>query len=198
VKLTRERKVFLALLGLGVTALAVDRLALGPSDAGAAPAAPAGPSADAAPQAEPAAPAATPENAAPGHAFSERIASRSGSVGTRDPFRPHQSWPTPVLPDEPVAQTVPDEFAAFVKIHKLTATMGHKESDSAEGAFDPATALATINGRYYKVGAVIDDMELTLVDRKGILIKAPSGAEHRVDLPVPDNSPKPQQPPQGR
>jgi hypothetical protein len=174
VKLTRERKVYVALLAAGMVALIGDRLFLAPSGAGAAVAAQ-----DSLPDAPPAPKAAKPAQdppAAPsGPSFSQRIsdAARSAPPSGRDAFRPGATWPRPHVND-PADSTPHDTFETFLQKQQLTMVMLNKDKP-----------FARINKEIWQIGDVHDGYTLVAMDEKGVEFESSSGERRRLDLPAP-------------
>jgi len=182
VKLTRERKVFLGLLGAGVAALIADRLLFAPAGAGAAvpaaePASAPPPSSRAAPAVEPATPNGVP--------FSQRVAeAAAGAQSERDPFRVDDSWPKPIIKEEGSAPTAQD-LDTFIKQIKLTAVVTQKDHEAQ---------FAMINGRVRKIGDQIGGFRIVAMDPAGVEFESPIGERKRValDLPSPLPTVKPE------
>jgi hypothetical protein len=175
VKLTRERKLYVALLAAGVVALIGDRLFFAPSGAGAAVVSQ-DPSSDA-PAAAPKAAKPAPEvSAAPsGPSFSQRISDAAKSVppSGRDAFRPGATWPRPHVND-PAESTPHDTFETFLQKQQLTMVMLNKDKP-----------FARINKEIWQIGDVHDSYTLVAMDEKGVEFESPSGERRRLDLPVP-------------
>jgi hypothetical protein len=145
-KLTKERKVYVAILGVGALALALDRVVLAPSGADASAVAQ-----SYAVEREPAAlqvPTAPRLSAVPsGRGLAHRLQTDTpnweGSI--RNAFRPSESWLPPVVVDDP--QAAPhSEVEAFCRVYKLKGVNGPRSP--IPGAW--------INGQFHKIGDTID------------------------------------------
>jgi hypothetical protein len=103
--MNRQRRIYVGLLGLGVAALATDRLVLKPAGAVAAPE-------SGTPAAETAelTPAAPPSHAPVRPNLADRLSVIPWSAPGRDGFKADESW---VLPPKPEAAAAANEPAAF-------------------------------------------------------------------------------------
>jgi len=163
VRLTKERKLYLAVLGLGLVALSADRLFFAPAGAQAAPGSselpPESPSTRTA--AKPSKPAAAaPENTEPALAERLRTVSFWDPAKMRDAFEAPVEWVGPrVAPKvEPPAED--SEFAKNRK-HWLSTVMilPAREATPTTPA-SPATPVAIIGGGRYRVGDTLDNYKL--------------------------------------
>lgn len=188
-KLTRERKVLGAVLGLGLGALAVDRLFLassasGPADAEAAAAYAVTPSK------LPAAAAASLLHDAAGGSpdtIARRLREHAQAMRlqpdtSRDAFCPSPAWVSPPARGPAVvapAGTPASGLGAFVQAHRLEAVMGG-------GAGGEETGIAIIDGQAYRVGQVIDGMQLVEVRQRSVVLRSAAGS---VELSLSDAGP---------
>jgi hypothetical protein len=162
---TKQRKVYVAVLGLALGGLAVDRLVLdggatGPRDAAAAIAAAGAPAPAAA------SPAGLNTLVSPAASRGPTLAARLEHIGKEhrldpmcidDAFRPSLAWPKPASPaasDRPKAAEV-DPTQAFLKAHRLMAVV----QNTTGGA-------AIVNGRTLTVGMEIDGFKLVRITRR--------------------------------
>jgi hypothetical protein len=181
VKLTRERKIYLALAGLGAFAFAADRLFFSPADAGAA-----GPQAqdcaitpdkDApAPStgAEASKPAPAPAATTPDPRFSDLLRQADPNVknSKRDLFRPPDSWPKAAVANEFQGPPLPD-FDEFLHNHAV------------RGVIQPRTGqpgMAWVGGKIFKAGDNVDGFTLVSVSKDDVEFEAPGGERRKVQL----------------
>ena len=206
VKLTKERKVYMAIFGLGLAALAVDRMFFSPAPAGAAPEPPTG-----APGATPPAqkPPATADLPA-GPSFGERLAARASwgryAVTPRGPgflfptvhdaFVAPEAWVGKRTAVEPAEGPVPE--AEFVQKHKLSTVAkgpmqcmaivdtktywSRSKTSRAEGKTPLLDGYELVD---VKDG---DDAQSATFERDGVrvmLVAPPKSAQKRTDKPKP-------------
>lgn len=165
-KLTKSHKVYLLVLGLAATGLAVDRLFLGPGQTGPAPA-----------QAVPSAPAASP-SVAPAQATAAAattlpsVAARLAELARRedlDPasvpeaFVPPKSWTVQAAAKASAAQ-------AFAQTHRLTSIVFSAQSGSV-----------TVGDKMITAGQVLDGFRLVSILRRSVLFESVEGGD-RVEL----------------
>lgn len=173
-KLSKERKVYIALFSAGLVALAVDRALFSPAQADAG-------EPDAA---EPGAEAAAPEAQATksrGPSFGARLAERASWVdgGVPDAFEPSEVWVgkrVAAVEAKPAAE--PD--SAFARDHKLKMVIAVPSREHA-GAEE---RIAFVGSKHYKVGDILDGHELIevrIAEREAVF-RGPAGA---VTLRVP-------------
>jgi hypothetical protein len=188
VNLTRERKVYAAVLGLGALALVVDRAILAPADAAATPAV----SADAA------APAAAPRApAAPMPPRGESLASRLQRVGwdvgpmprTADAFVADESWRREPLLAPGVAPPGGELAASFREGHRLTTVMAGRKRDDGSVAARPVAVIERVPGGE-KVcigeGDEIDGFRLVKIGERSVQLER---AGTLIDLALPEAIP---------
>lgn len=175
-KLTRERKAYLAILGLGAAGFLVDRLFLSPAEAGAA-----GPAAqdcavskDDTPAAAPtpgAAPA-SPDKADPRFSDLINAAPAPPRTGARDLFRPPESWPTATVQAQLDGPPLPD-FDEFLQSHRLNGVVQ---------PLDGKPGMAWVAGKVYRPGDNIDGFTLASVSETAVEFRSPSGDVRKVEL----------------
>lgn len=196
--LTRQQKVLVTILALGVGAMLIDRLVLSSGATGPSPAAAhavrsaATGAGDVSLIDEAQALAALIAADRNDDDVADRLAEYARQHGLdvssmRDGFEPSPTWVAPAAaaqtgPDRPAA--MPQDHERFVRSHKLVAVMG-----SGPGA------VAVIDGRALRVGQIIDGYRLIEV-RERTAIFAPahrpggdsggnSGGSERVELRIP-------------
>lgn len=165
-RLSKQHKIYAAVLGLAVSALAADQLMTAPADAEAAEVAvaitPAPRSAQAvstttAPAATQAAPVADTETLA---ARLQEVAA-AAAVDTQavsDAFMPSQQW---AKTDNPVEQAPEIALAkTFLRQHRLTAVM-----KSGDGG------VAVIDGKPFKPGQTVDGFRLVAVGERSAVLR---------------------------
>jgi len=178
VRLSRERKVYLGVLGLGLSVLAADRLLFSVTDTQAATADSSLPpeSSNAVPRgAAPEHPRPT-EPAAAREPFSVRLAAVAvwSDYGMRDAFVAPAEWVGARPAPEKAAPKEPAE-SLFAQKYKVTAVMT-----------TPQGGVAIINGKAHRVGEIVDGY--TLVDIRcgqsdqGVVFQ---GRGTRIELTVP-------------
>ncbi|MHC5113197.1 MAG: hypothetical protein ACYTGP_02060 [Planctomycetota bacterium] len=172
-KLTNRQKSGAAVAVVCVTALAVDKLILAPpSGASASPA----PAVNAAAPALPAPPVEDPNDVTidgptPRALLAERFESLAAEHGfdsttVPDAFQAPAHW----QPDETVdVPEVPDsaEAADFRAKHRLTACMANGGG-----------GIAVINGRGYRVGAMVDGYKLLKVEERSVVLDSGTTKVH--------------------
>jgi hypothetical protein len=184
VKLSRERKRYVALLGLGLAALAGDRLFFAPSGAEAAPA----PSASE-PQAAPKPTAEKPTlqpAAAAGPSFVQRTRQWADKADpdARDPFKAGDQWPRPRIKDEEKVQAG-SPFEAFLASHKLKALTGVKGGSGPAKAWicGPAAGGRPSKAQPYGVDELVDSFRVVSIsDENYVELEAPNHERYRLTL----------------
>jgi hypothetical protein len=180
--LTRSRKIVLAVLGVAVAALLVDRLALAPSASGPKQAqarpTPGGGTAEV--QAAPSPAAATPSATETDPALAERLEATAERFqldpeALRDGFIPAQAWLEELV--EPVPEAAPDPVEPqaspaeqFAEQHTLTSVILTSGGGSA-----------VIDGKVVPVGQAIDGFTLVRLTRSSAVFAA-DGAEVELRL----------------
>jgi len=168
--LTKRQKVMVAVLGLGVAALAVDKVLLGEEQAGppsAQLAAPPGPVATPAPI--PSASATTP-----GHNIVAEISALAAGLDgvrdalaldlsdTPDAFCPSETWLWDLRPSEQIVTSSQEvRVIGFSQRHTLKAVVTHGKGGAAY-----------IDDKYVRVGQVIDGFRLVKVSDRMVTLKA--------------------------
>ncbi|MCE9591975.1 MAG: hypothetical protein K8S99_15820 [Planctomycetes bacterium] len=189
-KLSRERKVFLGILGLGLTALAADRFVISPTGPRSAQASIASVVQDSATQAQPvpAAPEAATAPIAPANTV--RVAHQLESFGqeqglradeTANAFQPSAAWLAEDEASAPKPQSLapvgPPPAQAFTAAHKLNGVM-------AKGG----GGYAIINGRAVTVGQTVDGFRLVEVSRRSAVFQSSTGEQAELTLQTPAGS----------
>ena len=157
-RLTKERKLYIAVFGLGLVALVVDRVFLTPAGASGAPVEPAAESPTAAAPAHPA-PAPAPQS---GPSFGERL-------------EQHAVWPEGPLqdaflaPDTWVGPRTAPPAAPEVQSEAPFATRHHASAISSANH----ASFALVDGKTLRVGDVLDGhtfvrVELTVSSKFGV------------------------------
>jgi hypothetical protein len=179
-KVTRERKIYAAVIGLALLGLTLDRTIYGSQDAtvtsstvtdssGTVPAtAPSGNS-PAGSGAEELSLAARLSNAAQEFDLDGNRASPVPAAGMRDPFSHNVIWLTPAQVDTACSGTVDQ----FVQRHTLSAVMDDR---------DGTKGYAIIDGQCVRIGKSIDGFRLVSVDRSSATLESGSA---RVKLGLP-------------
>jgi hypothetical protein len=170
VKLTRERKIFLGLLGLGAAALAVDRVFLGP--AGASAAVGETPSAKAV-AAAPAPAPVRPEKRATGPSLAQRLrgaTTRLDASSTKDAFKPSSAWG--VTPAK-VPAAASEDAQTFQATHHITSILQAGDQ-----------AIVMIKGKTYRVGEVVDGYRVVEIRTRSAVFQG-NGPAFEVSLPEP-------------
>lgn len=173
--MTHERKVLAAVLGLGLTALAVDRLMLGGASNPAA--ADAGIPVEAAAYAVPTAGVPAERLPAIETNLDQSIAHRLRDLAVRrgftadhvrEAFVPAESWvPRTPADDEVETSVTPavDVGAGFKAAHTLSAIMG-----------SGPTAVAIVDDRPIRIGDRIDGHVLVGVEARSAMFESPAGS----------------------
>lgn len=177
-KLSKERKVYIALFSAGLVALAVDRALFSPAPAGASV------PGEAESHEEAVAAPATAQAAAPrGPSFGARLAARVSWVdgAVPDAFEPSEAWVGKRIVEE--AEAAPAAESSFAQTHKLTGVvlMGSKDDPTVR------EGIALVGSKQYKVGERLDGYELIevrIAEREAVF-KGPGGV---VTLRVPGPS----------
>lgn len=196
-KLSKQRTVYVALLGLGLAALAVDKLMLAPASAEASPE-PA-PEAAPAPQAAAPAPAPAPKSSGPFLASRVVVAARGGSGG-RDAFRAATDWVRPV--EQQGAPASENPAAPGIAEFKAKHSLWMIGSAPKEKGGDPLPA-AFVNGKALHVGDVIGGFELSIIDERArravfrsasgeveLCIPGPGAADERLKVTPTEPAPR--------
>lgn len=189
--LTRKRKWMMGLLALGVGALVMDRTLLGPPEEASASQAP---SADAAP-ADPSAGEATPAPAAPApdvdapadlSEFAQRLSALPAPTGDGlardDAFALPADWREAPLEGPSAVAEVPIELSQEARAFKLKYT--HQGTMNIDGTLRPdgtreedGFAIAVINDKPCRVGAVVDGFVLIRIGNQRSLWQQPETGE---------------------
>ena len=171
-KLTRERKIFLGLLGLGAIALAADRLFLGPAGASAAvDEAPAAPVKAEAVAPDPA--PVRPEKRATGPSLAQRLRGatvRLDASSTKDAFKPSSAWG--VTPSK-VPAAASEDAQTFQATHHITSILQAGDQ-----------AIVMIKGKTYRVGEVVDGYRVVEIRTRSVVFQG-TGPAFEVSLPEP-------------
>jgi hypothetical protein len=175
VKMTKERWVYAAVLGVGLLALIVDRAMLSPAGASA--------STDLTPATDTPDLAAPPSDAepAPSVPAAPPLAKRlepdtpNWQLKIRDGFKAAESWlPAQQLTQEPET-AAPDESEAFGTSHTLSAIHGH----------GTAVAVVVVNGKMLKLGQEIDGWTLTeIADLSAVFMQKEARVELSLKVPT--------------
>ena len=153
-KVTRERKIYAAVVAIALLGLVLDRTIYGSRDTGADAAQPA-------PDALLIAPATAPIAAASGVeelSLATRLANTAsqervlGGSDINEPFKSQIAWLTPVRAEAPA--TGPTEAEQFQQKHTLTAVLGTGQS-----------GYVIVDGACVRIGRSIDGFKLVAVDR---------------------------------
>lgn len=163
IKMNKQRAILAAVLGLGLTALSVDRLVLdssqsGPQAAAASAFAPVPSSSTAGQALETARVALGEAEAAADESLAQRIAAVADEHGVlrlpvRDAFAPGDAWQSNVEPDEPEQRARDVELQQFARNHQLMAIMSAGDR-----------GVVVINGRPMRVGQQISGFLLVNVN----------------------------------
>ena len=156
----RKRSVYVALLGLGLAAVAVDRLFLLPEKASADPSPEPSPEPSPAEPAEPGVPAASVEPTRVTIADRlDEVAKGLDPADIRDAFELPSAWRSPERGPEP------GRYASerFLEAHALTGVMAAEKG-----------GYAIIGGRMIFIGTEIDGFTLVSVgERSAVLVSGP-------------------------
>jgi hypothetical protein len=180
VKLSKQRKVYVALLGLGLLVLAVDKFMLAPEGAGATePPLPSDtPAADATPQpkAEPSAPPSGPAKPPLANRLAEAL--RPDAAPARDGFRASPSWIQPPKGEESEAPAPVTKADKFIANHKLMMILTKTVNQEL-------VHTAVIAGKVYRIGDALDGFTLAFIDHEArrVVFKA-DGESVELALPA--------------
>jgi hypothetical protein len=189
VKLSKERLVYAAVLGVGLLILVVDRALLAPSGADAAPA-----EDYSAPRDDS---AATPAPETPSGASTPSLANRLMADSAdwqeklRNGFRASEEWIPPPPPPEVAPTPTEDAAAVFAGAYTLTAVQGPRSTIPG----------ALVNGRFVKRGEGLDGWLLSEVtSSSAVFTKGEARVELTLKLPQVAGSvtEKPEEGPPGR
>jgi hypothetical protein len=171
VNLTKERKIYLGLLGLGIVALGADRLTRNApadkareADAAVPLVAPAAAVPRAADKPSPHAPTTAPARASLAALLRRCAATRPAPARqSADVFRVSAAWPGAVAPAAAAAAR-PDPVARFRAAHRLTGVLLSDDD-----------RRAIIDGRALAVGERLDGFTLVSVDKDRAVLAAKQG-----------------------
>ena len=169
-RLSKERKIYVALFGLGLIALAADRLFFTPAGASAASPEP-GPDAPA--PTPPASPQPAPESA-PGPSFAERLDRQAKwqDGPLQDAFFAPAAWVNGQSSPEAPAEARPE--SSFRDKHHVTAV-----------ARVSGNAMAIIDGKPVRIGESLDGFTLADIEDAhggGVAIFERDGARLRIEV----------------
>ena len=165
-RLTKQRKIFAAFLGLAAVAFLADRLFFLPAGAGAAPIVEAEPEADKPGPVETAAPAPK------GPSLAARLSTVGRTVNEsseRDPFS--RVWLARGNEKAPVASDLPASPSAFEAAHELTAVLDPRTGKGMavigrKGAAQGTEAQSTV-----RIGGMVDGWTLVSIDATSVSFK---------------------------
>lgn len=186
-KLTRERKIFGAVLVLALGFLGYDQLSGGGANADAATA-----EADAANLLLASAPGSSSHRSGAAAidtsndiSLASRLSAMAGKTGAvaqpdrmRDVFRPVEGWITKPAPKIAAAPTV-SSADQFVAEHKLTAI----STTNVTGG-----GVAVVDGTLLHVGGAIDGYRLVAIDRQQAIFESSDGGRAKLMLASPSTS----------